>query len=220
VWDTVTGNPVGRPFEGHKGAVYCVVFSPNGKHIVSGSYDRTIRVWDIMTGNIKAGPFGMHGGSFNSVSFSPNGRYIASASADGKIRLWDAATGDAVGEPFEGHTDWAHSVAFSPNGKYIVSGSADHTIRMWPIQDLVVSPPETLPSLISVPPMLQNGFLLQDGWALRPEQELLFWVPPANRGALYSPRNTFVIGRNPTIIDFSNYVHGEAWEECKTSASF
>ncbi|KZP08560.1 WD40 repeat-like protein [Athelia psychrophila] len=37
-------------FEGHTGAVNSVAFSPNGKHIVSGSEDKTIQIFDMRAG--------------------------------------------------------------------------------------------------------------------------------------------------------------------------
>ena len=35
---------------GHSGEVNSVAYSPDGKHIVSGSDDNTVRVWDSQTG--------------------------------------------------------------------------------------------------------------------------------------------------------------------------
>ena len=35
---------------GHSGPVYSVAYSPDGKHIVSGSFDNTVKVWDSQTG--------------------------------------------------------------------------------------------------------------------------------------------------------------------------
>ena len=35
---------------GHSGNVYSAAYSPDGKHIVSGSADRTVKVWDSQTG--------------------------------------------------------------------------------------------------------------------------------------------------------------------------
>jgi WD40 repeat protein len=47
VWDAETGDVVSGPFQGHSDIVSSVTFSQDGKHIVSGSEDYTIRVWDV-----------------------------------------------------------------------------------------------------------------------------------------------------------------------------
>ena len=38
------------PLTGHSGSVFSVAYSPDGKHIVSGSNDLTVKVWDSQTG--------------------------------------------------------------------------------------------------------------------------------------------------------------------------
>ncbi|MBR5013781.1 MAG: PD40 domain-containing protein [Bacteroidales bacterium] len=66
-----------------------VSFSPDGRYIVSGSYDRTIRIWDVSTGVEVRPALEEHTASVTSVSFSPDGRYIVSGSFDKIIRRWD-----------------------------------------------------------------------------------------------------------------------------------
>src|SRR5260221_209745 len=116
---------------GHSGPVICLSYSPNGRHVVSGSYDNTIRIWDTKTGVAVGEPLTGHIQSVRSVAYSPDGRHIVSGSADNAIRIWDAKTGGAVGEPLKGHAKSVSSVAYSPDGRHIVSGSEDNTIRIW-----------------------------------------------------------------------------------------
>ena len=64
-----------------------IVFSPDGKILVSGSYDATIRLWDIATGE-QLHTLEGHTYSITSVAVSPNGSIIASGSFDGTVLLW------------------------------------------------------------------------------------------------------------------------------------
>jgi WD40 repeat protein len=115
--------------EGHENAVSSVAFSPNGKTIVSGSYDQTVRVWDAATG-VEQHKITGHEHGVESVTFSPDGKTIVSGSDDQTVRVWDAATG-VEQHKITGHEEPVFSVAFSPDGKTIVSGSQDRTVRLW-----------------------------------------------------------------------------------------
>jgi hypothetical protein len=108
-----------------------VGFSPDGRRLVSGSWDNTLRLWDAATGKPIGPPLQGHTNSVLSVAFSPDGRRIVSGSVDNTLRLWDAATGKPIGPPLQGHTSWVYSVAFSPDGRRLVSGSWDNTLRLW-----------------------------------------------------------------------------------------
>ena len=76
------------------GLLVSVALSPDGRHIVSGSYDKIVQVWDAQTGQQVGNPLQGHTSSVSSVAFSPDGRHIVSGSWDNTIRVWDAQTGE------------------------------------------------------------------------------------------------------------------------------
>ena len=84
---------------GHTDRVTSVAYSPDGRHIVSGSRDMTIRIWDAKTGAaIGDSPLEGHTEWVTSVAYSPDARHIISGSGDKTIRIWDAKTGTAIGQ--------------------------------------------------------------------------------------------------------------------------
>ena len=111
-----------------KGFVYDLVYSPDGKFLVT-SGPMGIWIHDAQTGeelNLLVGH--IHGVS--AVAFSPDNTLLVSGSWDNSIRVWDPHTGQHK-MTFTGHQDDVLSVAFSPNRQKLVSGGEDGTIRLW-----------------------------------------------------------------------------------------
>jgi len=111
--------------------IACAAFSPDGRTLVSGSNDNTIRLWDVTTGQALRILEG-HTETVSSVAFSPDGKTLVSGSYDNTIRVWDVTNGQSL-RTLVGHDDWVNSVAFSPDGKTLASGSSDATIRLWDV---------------------------------------------------------------------------------------
>jgi WD40 repeat protein len=69
-----------------------MVVTPDGEHIVSGSWDKTLKVWDLDTGSLLRSLEG-HTGSVNAMVVTPDGEHIVSASLDKTLKVWDLANG-------------------------------------------------------------------------------------------------------------------------------
>ncbi len=122
-----------RSLEGHTGEVLAVAVSPDGRFIVSGSDDRTVKVWERESGRLLRSLEG-HTDGVNAVAVSPDGRFIVSGSKDRTVKVWDAASGRLL-RSLEGHTAGVNAVALSPDGRTIVSGAADRTVKVWDASD-------------------------------------------------------------------------------------
>jgi WD40 repeat protein len=153
LWNVRTGALI-RTLRGHGDKVRQVVFSPDGKTLVSSGDDATIKVWDAETGALIRTLTG-HSELVMSVAFSPDGKLLASGSDDASVRLWDAKTGKPLrkimrvdrllellapvakklfGLEIDGHSYAVRAVAFSPDGKTLASASVDPVVKLWNVE--------------------------------------------------------------------------------------
>ena len=120
--------------EGHTNGVYTLAVTPDGKRLISGSYDYTIRIWDVETSAPMAKPLLGHDGWVNSIAVTPDGKCLISGSEDKTIRIWDLETHNQIGNAIQGHEKSVNAIAITTDGKRIVSGSDDKTIRIWDLE--------------------------------------------------------------------------------------
>jgi WD40 repeat protein len=114
-------------------AVTSVAFSPDGRQVVFGSCDKTVRIWDVQSTKEIALLQGHHE-EVLSVSFSPDGALVASGSADGTMWVWDMQTPPPVVYiPEDTNREPTHAIAISPNGVRLVS-TAGKLGRVWDMQ--------------------------------------------------------------------------------------
>src|SRR5262249_46697376 len=114
---------------GHTQWVYGVAFSPDGKWLATGGWDRTIKLRDAATGAERLTILA-HEGFVLDLAFSPDSRSLASTREDRSVRLWEIPSGRRIGV-FHGHTDFVQAVAFAPDGCEVASGGRDGTLKLW-----------------------------------------------------------------------------------------
>jgi RNA polymerase sigma factor (sigma-70 family) len=109
-----------------------IAFSPDGKAIATGSYDRTLRLWDTATGEEL--------GCFTTqpllqilrVAFSPDGKILASGDNSNRVVLWDRNTGNSLRElQLHDREGIGQALAFAPDGKTLASGGKK--IVLWDV---------------------------------------------------------------------------------------
>jgi len=118
--------------QGHTDSVWNVVYSPDGKKILSASKDKTIIEWDAETG-VKIRAFVGHKSTVSSAVYSRDEKKILSASQDWTIKEWDTATGKCV-KTLEGNNYFVTNAVYSPDEKKILSAHWNNTINEWDVE--------------------------------------------------------------------------------------
>lgn len=116
----------------HRKASQAVAWSPDGRYIVSGCRDKSIKA--IEFGIFKEIVCQEHEAGVNALAWSPDGAYFASASDDGSVCLWKVHTW----KPFliyRQHADWVATVDWSPDGGHLVSAGYGGDVRIWQASD-------------------------------------------------------------------------------------
>ncbi len=123
---------VAHTLKGHSDTVWAVAVSRDGRTLVSGSADKTIKVWNLKTGQLRQTLSG-HSDIVRSVTIGPDGQTLASGSGDRTLKIWNLQTGKLLGT-LNGHVGPVWSVAISRDGRTVVSGEEDGSIKFWSLQ--------------------------------------------------------------------------------------
>ncbi|TPX56305.1 hypothetical protein PhCBS80983_g04618 [Powellomyces hirtus] len=136
---------------GHTEPVSAVAFPRKSQNtVITGSYDRTIKVWDIpdsalnmTTSNDNTTTpaklktrytFQAHDKDIQSIAVAPNDKVFASGALDKTAKLWSMEDGQLLGT-FKGHRRGIWCVAFSPVDQILATSSTDKTIKLWNVTD-------------------------------------------------------------------------------------
>ena len=129
ILSSITGSQL-AVLSGHTHHVNSSTFSSDGRSLVSGSDDKTVKLWDMQTGGVVKTFYG-HKGSVSSVSISLDCRRIVSGACDNTICLWDIQTGECLCT-IQQATQVDH-VSFSPLNPQHIFSSSGGKIWEWDI---------------------------------------------------------------------------------------
>ncbi|MEH2331060.1 WD40 repeat domain-containing protein, partial [Nostoc sp.] len=152
-----------RTFKGHSQRVTAVALTPDGKKVISASYDKTLKLWNLETGKDER-TFKGHSQRVTAVALTPDGKKVISASYDYTLKLWNlerdlrqnkipplqalllgfkwvigtifkrnSQTGEDE-RTFKGHSQRVTAVALTPDGKKVISASFDNTLKLWNLE--------------------------------------------------------------------------------------
>jgi hypothetical protein len=132
-WDVDTGRALCR-LEGQTNHAFNMVFTPDGRHAITGGADRSLRYWDLETGkNLRS--FEGNYGSIVSLTLTPDGRRLISGHGDVvllrnvgtarqncTVRFWDVEKGEELAhtEDFPSMVSW---LALSRDGRRGIAAS-------------------------------------------------------------------------------------------------
>lgn len=117
-----------RTLRGHTNQPYRPAFSPDGKHLASGSGNFILRVWDVESGREEL-TLTQHRHWVWSVAYDPAGKRLVSADGGGTINVWKAQ-GQLL-KSYRGHAKGINHLAFRPDGKRLATASLDGTCKLW-----------------------------------------------------------------------------------------
>jgi WD40 repeat protein len=132
IWDAKTGKLVAT-LKGHTHDVLCLAWTKDGKTLISGSYDSSIRTWNTTNWKQTAVLLEHTDGVRRiNIAISPNDRILASVSGDKTARLWNLDNGQPISSPIQ-HANLVFCVSFSAGGKLLATGCADKNAYIWDV---------------------------------------------------------------------------------------
>jgi len=142
IWEPLSGTVL-QTLRGHSDKIYslCTLTLSDGRNlVVSGSWDRTIKLWDVGFGNLV---WTLDDSTVSeaievvtAVTTAKGQQLIVSGSDDCAVNCWDALSKQLFAS-LQGHSDSIAAVSnvVLPNGvQYLISGSKDSTIKLWDLE--------------------------------------------------------------------------------------
>jgi WD40 repeat protein len=119
----------------HADWVSGLAIAPDGKTLISSSFDKTIQLWNLGTRESLA-VLSEHTSPVCAIALTSDGRFLASGSWDKTIKLWQLDKPKPIATlTNEGETGGSvRSIAISPDGQMLASGWFDQTVKLWKLK--------------------------------------------------------------------------------------
>jgi len=180
----------------HRSPISRVCFSPDGKKLLTASFDQTAMIWDSETGRpITRKPI-RRSAPILDAAYNPNGRDIALVTKDGTGRVWNGELDDWRTWVVR-HDGAINKVAFSPDGRSMATASEDNTAQVWEINkgEPITPPLRHNGSVTTIEFSIDGSMLLtssRDGvvrlWDISSRSALGSQIPSRDaRREIYSP---------------------------------
>ncbi|QVL32069.1 NB-ARC domain protein [Telmatocola sphagniphila] len=126
----------GKPAKAaHISLVESLAFSPDGKTLVSGSFQE-LNIWDIDSGKLKKKLTGF-ADRVTALDFSHDGKYLATGGGapteDGELRLYQTSDWKLIQDIKPAHSDTVYAVQFSPDNTKLASSAADKFVKVFEV---------------------------------------------------------------------------------------
>jgi WD40 repeat protein len=124
-------------WQAHQNSVFSVVYSPDGRFLLSGGRDAHLKVWDVQDNYRLLQDIPAHLFAINHITFSPQGNWFATCSMDKSIKIWDTQHFKLLKvidkARYAGHGTSVNKLVWTNYQDFLVSGSDDRTLSLWEI---------------------------------------------------------------------------------------
>ncbi len=122
-------------------SVNALTFSPDGKHLLSGSRDAHLNVFDVQNDFVCIKNIAAHNYAIYSISYSPDETLFATGSRDKTIKIWDAKSYEVIYRidklKNDGHVNSVNKILWHKESGHLITASDDRSVMVWKIENVV-----------------------------------------------------------------------------------
>lgn len=187
LYETLSGKIL-HLFEGVEEGSISMAFSPNGKFLISGREDKTIKIWDVESKKELSKITNKQSSVIECLAFSKDGRQLASGGAESIVRLWDFESGTEIGTIGVFSAE-SKSISINPKILKLASLENDGKIKIWNLES-------------GEEPLLVDGFASSDSI-------FTFTSDGSSLMSLFYPYVYFWSAENGTLINKSVFPYAK-----------